>query len=34
MGTQSNRATNPASQEHSMEEEVEETSLMELEGVF
>ena len=34
MGTQSNPATNLASQEHNMEEEAEETSLMEPEGLF
>ena len=34
MGTESNPASNPASQEHSGEEEVEETSLMEPEGGF
>ena len=31
---QSNPASNPTSQEHSLEEEVEETSLMEPEGEF
>lgn len=34
MGTQSNPPTNLASQEHSMEEEAEETSLMEPEGLL
>ena len=33
-GTQSNPTSNPASQEQSGKEEVEETSLMELEGGF
>jgi hypothetical protein len=32
VGTQSNPASNPAAEEHSAEEEVEETSLMEPEG--
>jgi hypothetical protein len=34
MGTQSNPASNPATEEHSMEDELEETSLMEQEGGF
>jgi hypothetical protein len=34
VGTQSNPANNPISEEHSAEEEVEETSLMEPEGGF